>query len=268
MKRILFLLIIYTLFLSCDLANAKSDDFDMPFIKFNGSKFSLYYSAKSSETGSFINEYYKHNQTYTNWNELIGIHHYPTAFYPIEHAKEFRDYLNEIGLMASVEVSEEDNSALLYFIVISDKRLPIVLEFNVFKYVKSPLCGTIAFQYAKRYILNNGLEADAVTKEFKETAIKYIKQVKKVDIPDIITFQIEKGQYVHPEDIAKISKKQNKKDKPKIINLDKIDIDADVFANIQEEETKNYQFELEGENLEKYINEECFSDKKIKEYRF
>ncbi|MCQ2743816.1 MAG: hypothetical protein MJ230_03350 [bacterium] len=267
MKRILFL-IAYILFLSCGFANAKSDDFNMPFIKFNGSKFSLYYSAKSFETGGFINEYYKHNQTYTNWNELIGIHHYPTAFYPIEHAKEFKDYLSEIGSSVSVEVSEEDNSALLYFIVISDKRLPIVLEFNIFKYVKSPLCGTVAFQYAKRYLLNNGLEVESIIKELNKTATKYVKQAEKVDMPDIITFEIEKGQYVHPEDIAKISKKQNKKDKPKIINLDKIDIDADVFANIQEEETKNYQFELEGENLEKYINEECFSDKKIKEYRF
>lgn len=214
MKKILTL-IVSALFLSCGYVCAKQDKkVIMPAINFGGNKYSLYYSAKIAETGGYINEYYKPNQTYAGWNELIGVHHYPTAFYPIDHARAFKDFLNASGGQAFLEIYDEDNMAILYFTVVSDKRLPIVLEFNVFKYQKSPICGTVALQYAKRYLLNNGLEVDGLKRDFANNALKYIKRIEKLEIPDIVTVEIEKGKYVHSEDLEKLTVKKDEEIKP------------------------------------------------------
>lgn len=194
MKRIL-VFVILSLFFTCGFACAKSGKTDMPYLKMNGTKFYLYYSAKSTETGGYINEYYKTGQTYTSWNELIGIHHYPTAFYPIEHAKEFSDFLGNSGVEAPLEVYDEDNKAIMYFVIVNNNRLPIIMEFNVFKFVKSPVCGTVALQYARRYLLTNNLEVDKIKKDFVKSAIKYIKQADKLEIPDIVTIEIDNGIY-------------------------------------------------------------------------
>ena len=101
MKKI-FVLSGLILLLATGVAFAKSDKNTLPVIKFDKAKYTLLYSANSKETGGYINEYYKANQTYASWTDLIGVHHYPTAFYPIEHAKEFAEYLNETGVPAHI----------------------------------------------------------------------------------------------------------------------------------------------------------------------
>lgn len=258
MKKILTLVVL-ALFLSCGFAFAKQDNkVTMPVVKFNGSKYSLYYSAKSTETGGFINEYYKPNQTYTSWDELIGVHHYPTAFYPIEHARDFKDFLNNSGGKAFLEVYDEENTAILYFIVISDKRLPIILEFNVFKYQKSPICGTVALQYAKRYLLNNGLEVDDVKKDFAKSAVKYVKQVEKLDIPDIVTFEIEKGQYVHLEDLETLKSQKEEKVKSKKETEEKP-------KKVKNKKNKTAETEIKGNETEKVSETEPEIKKEEKE---
>lgn len=197
MKR--FILTALILFLSIGFVCAKNKQNILPSIKFDGSKYTLLYSTKSSETGGFLNEYYKTNQSYASWTELIGVHHYPTAFYPIEHAKEFADYLKDKGVVTSVEADEENNTALIYFAVMDKQKLPIIVEFNVFKYVKSPVCGTIGLQFAKRYRLNSPLEIEKVKKELKKTCLKYIKKVSKLEVPDLVDVAIDNGKYLYKE---------------------------------------------------------------------
>lgn len=190
-----FILIIFSLLFTVGIVLAKSDRNIMPVIKFNGTKYTLMYSAKSNETGGYLNEYYKSHQTYASWTELIGVHHYPTAFYPIEHAKEFADYLTTSGVVANLEVNDEANEALLYFVVMDRNRLPIIMEFNIFKYVKSPICGTLGVQYAKRYRVNNPLEIEKTKKEIVKSGVKYIKNFSKLDTPELINLDIDNGQY-------------------------------------------------------------------------
>ena len=192
-------LVLLMLFLSTGLVFAKSKKNNMPVIKFNGAKYTLMYSAKSDETGGYLNEYYKKNQTYASWSELIGVHHYPTSFYPIVHAKEFAEFLNSTGVVANVEADEKNNSALVYFVVMDKNKLPIIMEFNVFKYEKSPICGTVGIQYAKRYRLNNPFEIAKTQKDVVKQGLKYIKKVVKLPIPEVITFDVEKGKYVLKE---------------------------------------------------------------------
>lgn len=194
----LFLLLTFV-FLAVGIVCAKSEKINMPTIKFNGETFTLYYSAKSSETGGFMNEYYKANQTYASWTELIGVHHYPTSFYPIEHAKEFANYLNGNGIVANLEIDEENNSALLYFVIADKHKLPIIIEFNVFKYVKNPVCGTTGLQFANRYRLNSPLEVEKAQKNIVKNGLKYIKKISKLDVPNVITIDIDNGKYILKE---------------------------------------------------------------------
>lgn len=198
MKRI-FVLIGLVLLLTMGFVSAKAEKSTMPFVKFNGAKYVLRCSTEVKETGGYLNEYYKPHQTYASWTELIGVHHYPTAFYPTEHAKEFAEYLNESGIMAKPEVDEGKNTALLYFIVTDKRKLPIIVEFNVFKYVKSPVCGTVGLQFAKRYRLNSPLEIEKTKKEIVKSGLKYIKKLNKLKVPEIIDVEVEDGKYIIKE---------------------------------------------------------------------
>lgn len=198
MKKI-FILTGLVLLLTMQFVFAKAVKNTMPVIKFDGTKFTLMYSAESKETGGYLNEYYKAHQTYASWTELIGIHHYPTAFYPSEHAKEFAEFLNETGIPANLEVDKENDTALLYFLVIDKRKLPIIIEFNVFKYIKSSVCGTVGFQYARRYRLNSPLEIENAKKDILKTGVKYIKLVSKAKVPEIISLKVDNGKYVLKE---------------------------------------------------------------------
>jgi len=193
--RKLFLITFLSILFTAGLAFAKSDKNIMPVLKFAGTKYTLMYSAESKETGGYINEYYKAHQTYTSWTELIGVHHYPTAFYPLEHAQEFADYLNESGVPASLETDEKNNEAMMYFVVVDRHKLPIIVEFNIFKYVKSPVCGTVGLQYARRYRLNSPLEIDKAKKEILKIGLKYIKRLDKLKVPEVINLNIDNGKY-------------------------------------------------------------------------
>lgn len=205
--------IIVTVILLCVLVSgavfAKDAEAVMPALKFMGNKYTLYYSAKSPELGGYINEYYKQRESYASWSELLALHHYPSAFYPIEHAQAFKGFLSENGIPSMIEVDEDNNSAILDFIIINSKQTPIILEFNVFRYVKSPVCGSVGLQYAKRYRITDTSEIEKIKKDFAKNRLKYIKKVKKIKIPDLVTSDIEYGKYINPP-----SKKEEIKQEP------------------------------------------------------
>ena len=199
MKRIIILIFLVIFSLTCGFAFAKSKKSEMPSIKFNGTPFHLYYSVKNKEYGGYINEYYKQNQTYTNWNELLAVHHYANAFYPIKHAESFSDFLSSSGAECYLTIDEEDNSAILDFVISDNRKLPIIVEYDVFKYEKSHACGTVALQYARRYMLSNSLQVNDIKKMIKKNRKKYIKSVKRTKIPDIVNVKADKGKYVNTE---------------------------------------------------------------------
>ena len=207
MKKIIITVIFLYIFITGPVI-AKTAEEGMPSLKFCGAKYTLYYSSKSPEIGGYINEYYKQRESYASWTELIALHHYPKAFYPIEHAKEFKMFLEKSNIPAYLEVDEKNNEAVLDFIVIDDRKLPIVMEFNVFKYVKSPVCGSVGFQYAKRYRVYNALEVDKFRKSFIKTRKKYVKKVLKHKVPELINSDVDYGKYVTKEASSEEPKKE------------------------------------------------------------
>ena len=100
-----------------------------------------------------------------------------------------------------MEADEDNNAALVYFAVMEKRNLPIIIEFDVFKFVKSPVCGTLGLQYAKRYLLNSPLEINKVHKEITKSGLKYINKISKFDVPDVINIDIDNGKYLSKETI-------------------------------------------------------------------
>ena len=196
MKRKLFVIFCITLLIKPAFAEIQREA--MPVIKFNKSEFSLFYSAKTADPASYINEYYKNNQTYSTWNELMALHHYPDAESPSEQAKVFKNYLTEKGTMSELEVYDDD-TAVLSFFAINSKRVPVLLEYNVFRFIEYDKGGTLGIQYAKRFRLNNALEAEKIKREYKKNWKKYVKEINKIEIPELYTVKIDEGRVITNE---------------------------------------------------------------------
>ena len=188
MKKIVLLFFIFALSLTS--VNAKgSKDYT---VKFNGTKYHLLYSVKNKDFGGYLNEYYKKGETYNIWTELVAVHHFPNAYSPIDRIREFKDYLGSMGVPSSLTFDDKKNTAMIDFIMISEKQMPIVLEFNVFKYQKSKKCGTVGIQYAKRYAATTTMQIEEIKKEFEQDRKKVIAKVKKFKVPEVITTDIDK----------------------------------------------------------------------------
>ena len=160
-------------------------------LKFNGTEYILKYSVKDKDNNGYLNEYFKEGESYTNWSEMVAVHHFPNIYSPIDQLKAFRDYLNIINCPNYLEYNEEKNTGLIDFIMMDGRRLPIILEFNIFKYQKSSECGTIAVQYVKRYLIANSLQVKDVKKELEKSRKKYLKKVDKFEIPLIVEENID-----------------------------------------------------------------------------
>ena len=219
MKRIFTTLLLSLILLTQTCVLAKANKSDLPTIKFNKSKYELLYSSKNKETNSYINEYYKHNESYTNWTELLAVHHFKNSYSPIDQAKLLKEGLSSMGCPSAIDVNEKNNTATIDFIIINTKQIPVIIEFNVFKYEKDPICGTIALQYAKRYLLNDRLAIEKIKKSFAKSRVKYIKKVNKFEMPKLIEASVENGEYIKEieqlkEEMSQPSKKtqdENKK---------------------------------------------------------
>ncbi|MCQ2754838.1 MAG: hypothetical protein MJ231_07305, partial [bacterium] len=146
--------------------------------------------------GSYINEYYKPSETYTSWSELISVHHNPNTASPIEQAKALQKYLDNKSISNEIETDEDNNSAIVSFVMSDTKRVPIILEFNIFKYELDEICGTIAIQYTKRYIANDNIQADYAKKDFQKNRNKQIKSFKKLKTPILIITDVDNGKFV------------------------------------------------------------------------
>lgn len=208
MKRF-FTLLIFAVF-SINIAVAQNANKDYT-INFNGNKYHLLYSVKNKDFGGYLNEYYKKGETYNIWTELVAVHHFPNAYSPIDRIKDFKDYLGSMHVPSSLTFDDKRNTAMIDFIIISDRKMPIVLEFNVFKYEKSKKCGSVAIQYAKRYAVTTTLQIETVKRDFEKNRKQIIKKIKNFNIPEVITEDIDKC--ISASDIIAETKSEQEQEK-------------------------------------------------------
>ena len=188
-----FLSLILTILLFCGTSFAKSKKSNLPAYKFNGGEYYLYYSAKNEDSGGYINEYYKANQSYTSWKDLIAVWHYPNSYSPIDQAKEYKEILGADGITCNIETDEDENTAIIDFTLLATKKLPIIVEYNIFKFAKYDKCGSVGFQYAKRYRINSALEINKVKKDIEKNRKKIIKKVNKAKVPVLFSDSVDEG---------------------------------------------------------------------------
>ena len=161
-------------------------------LNFDGTKYYLLYSVKNKDFGGYLNEYYKKGETYNIWSDMVAVHHFPNAYSPIDRIKDFKDYLSSMNIPSSLTFNDKDNTAMIDFIMIKSNKLPIVLEFNIFKYEKSEKCGSIAVQYVKRYSATTTMQIEGIKKEFENNRKHLINKVKNFKIPNVVTEDIDK----------------------------------------------------------------------------
>lgn len=188
MKKILTTIFILLIGINCVYSKSVKD----PKINFNGNKYYLLYSAKTPEGVGYLNEYYKLGETYNIWSEMVAVHQFPNAYYPIDRVKKFREYLATIGCPSALNFNDKKNIAIIDFLLIHQIQGRTLMEFNIFKYEKSKKCGSDALQYARRYVANNAMEVEWVKSDFEKNRKKLIKKVKSYKIPNIITEPIDK----------------------------------------------------------------------------
>ena len=147
MKNKLFYLLILAIFFVSNAAFADG-------LNFLGADYNLAYSSRGAG-GGYFNEYVKNGQTVKNWNELLVVHHFPLAKSPLTEAKKLSSVITAIyakqNKKAPVALSYNDktDAAIVDFVmpVLDNKKELKCLEFNIFKYEKSPDGkGLIAFQ--------------------------------------------------------------------------------------------------------------------------
>ena len=204
MKKIFVLILLILLNVNIVFAEKNEKNYS---IYFNGSKFNLLYSIKNKDFGGYLNEYYKKGDTYNIWSELVAVHHFPNAYSPIDRIKDFKDYLGSMHIPSSLTFDDKKNTAMIDFIMINDHSLPVVIEFNIFKYEKSKKCGSIAIQYARRYTATTTLQIEAIKKDIEKNRKNLISKIKNFEIPEIITKDIDKC--ISAADITKEQKSED-----------------------------------------------------------
>lgn len=187
MNKLFLLLFSLILCISTVFAYENTD-----YIKYNGDKYFLLYSGKSKEHNGYYNQYFKKGEDFDSWTEMIAIQHFPNVYSPIDLAHTFREYLGEYSCPSALWVDEDKNMGVLDFILIDDKSksLPIKLEFNVFKYSKSPICGSVSMQYARKYDIYDVKKVEIVKKMFEKYRPKAIHEIKMTEIPNIVNEDI------------------------------------------------------------------------------
>lgn len=187
MNRLLVFL--FCLIFSINLTSAKDN---LNSVSYNGNKYYLKYSEKSKEHNGYYNQYFKQNEDFDSWTEMIAVQHFPNVYSPIDLAHTFREYLEEYNCPSSLLIDEKDNVGVLDFILIDSKteNAPLKLEFNVFKYIKSPNCGSVSMQYAKKYSIDDIKNLESVKKDFEKYRLKAIDKIMLITIPEVVNKDI------------------------------------------------------------------------------
>lgn len=234
MKKILTIVLLFLL--SINIVSAKEKQNYK--IKFNKETYNLLYSTKNPEFGGYLNEYYKWNETYNRWSEMVAIHHFPNAYSPIDQIKTFREYLGSLNCPSAITFDDKKNVGIIDFIMINDHQLPIILEFNVFKYEKSKKCGSVAIQYAKRYVVTTALQMEAAKRDFDKYRKKAIKAVQNFELPEVVYKEIDKCKVEEePDEIMPVSDIQ--KTEAPVGHEDMVDDENRPDDEIENEEDKD-----------------------------
>ena len=161
-------------------------------IHFNNDIFILKYSTLSQLNKGYENEYYLKNEGKNNWTKMVGIYYYPEVSNPLKFAdKECKtiESTETNVLLKFIENKKADKAALSY-LQNGSANGKNFFEYNIFKYEKSKNCGTIAFQYAKKFQVYDNQEVAEVKKKFSKFRPRAMKKINDFEIPDVVEIKL------------------------------------------------------------------------------
>jgi hypothetical protein len=116
--------------------------------------------------------------------------------------------------------------------MIDDSRLPVVLEFNVFKYQKSRKCGSMGLQYARRYVVKTAFETEAAKRDIEKNRKKILSRVKHYTIPALVYSEVDKCKLA--EDLLENNKTNQSEITAKVVEQKDADTETFVSTEIPE----------------------------------
>ncbi len=187
MKKLLTFIVMFLMF--CIPVFAQTN----PSVNFDGKAYVLKYSAKM-QTGSYMNEYYLPAEKYGNWTKLIGVFDYPQMKDPINGAAIFLNSVKSKNTPGEMWVNKDKNSAVVSFIVITGGgNSPLKSEINFFRYEKSAKNGTIALQYAERYVIKTDAEYEEYKKNLRDRVLKFTRLMTTAPMPELVERDVDLG---------------------------------------------------------------------------
>lgn len=157
-------------------------------IHFNNNVFTLKYSALSSVTNGYENEYFLKNENRSNWSKMVGIYYYPAVSDPIKFAMEESKRIesNETNVLLKFVKNKKTDQAAISYLQNGKNNGKDYFEYNVFKYEKHPSKGMMELRYAIRYFFTSKDEITKIGQKVREENDDYMQTLITSPTPPIV----------------------------------------------------------------------------------
>ena len=166
----------------------------IPQITLDNKVFTLKYSTNKTQSGEYLNEYYKSDETGYNWTELITVCEFPN--YPNSPSNYAESILSRDNAPDNYDRPMSTNSrsgkVTCVFLLAGKMDETKYIEFNVMQvlpYKNSK--GIKTLLYAKKYNYKTREELADVFNKMEADKQKYFNLVKELEMPAVLHENIE-----------------------------------------------------------------------------
>jgi hypothetical protein len=148
--------------------------------------------AESINFGDFLyikkensNQYFKANETDSNWTSKIETFYYPEVENPLKYAenqdKEIEN--NDKCVLLKFMQNKKQSVAIISYLENSIERDGKVFTHNICKYEKHPQKGMVIIRYAKKYYFNTEEEITSIGHEIRRINNDYMERMIITESP-------------------------------------------------------------------------------------
>ena len=157
-------------------------------IYFDNTKYILKYSVLSPDAKGYFNEYYQSNESRNKWTKMLGIYYYPEENSPMKFAKEFDKIIenSDNAVLIKLMENKKQEKALLSFLVNNNENNKNYFEYNIYKYEKHPVKGSVMLKYAAKYYCGTDDEIIKAGNNIREKNDEYIQLIIASATPEVV----------------------------------------------------------------------------------
>ncbi len=165
-----------------------------PQIKVNNEVFTLKFATNKTQSGEYLNEYYKPGEGPSNWTEMITVSEFPNyPNKPMDYVEAIltRDHSPNNYDRPIVSNSKSEKTTFVFLLTGKTDEAKYV-EFNIMQvmpYKNSK--GLKTLQYAKKYYYTDREDYTNKFKDMEDKKMYIFTQVKDLEMPEMIRQEIE-----------------------------------------------------------------------------